>query len=66
MNDGIYLNGQPLDIDNFVDFQVVNDAFEFHFIYYPPSSRRVVSRKLRRSPVRRIDPATGQIVGIIK
>jgi len=63
---GIYLNGQPLDPQDFVDLSVVNEAFEFHFLYKPPISRKIVSRKLRRSPVRRIDPTTGQIVGIIK
>jgi hypothetical protein len=66
MEKGIYLNGQPLALDDFVDFQVIEESFQFHYIYHPPSSRRIVSRKLRRSPVRRIDPITGQIIGIVK
>ena len=51
---GIYLNGQPLDLKDCIDIQIVQDAFEFHYIHKPPLCRNYHKRALRRSPVRHL------------
>lgn len=54
MKPGIYLNGQPLNLDKLIDISIIEDAYEFHYIHKPQKPRNWVSRKLRRSAVRSI------------
>ena len=54
MTSGIYLNGQPLDMKDHIDFQVIDEAFTFYYVYHPPAHRSPRKRALRRSPVRHL------------
>jgi hypothetical protein len=54
MTNGIYLNGEPLDLSEVTDVRIMDDAFEFHYIYRPAMPRNYHRRALRRSPVRHL------------
>lgn len=51
---GIFLNGQPLDLQDSIDFQVIHESFQFHYMYHPPLARNHQRRALRRSTVRHL------------
>jgi hypothetical protein len=54
MTNGIYLNGEPLDLSEVTDVAIYDDAFTFHYIYRPAMPRNYHRRALRRSPVRHL------------
>ena len=55
MTKGIFLNGQPLDLSGSIDIEVIQESFQFHYIYHPPAAKgRPVAAYNRHSKVRHI------------